>query len=108
MHHDCQLYIIVILTLKAPRPNKKISVFWITGLKVLGRLCRVGTYYFLLIFFFLTVMPLKMHKNIFFSIKLGRFACFARVLIKNSVSEPKIINYLTFNLLQGKYVCWPK
>ena len=46
-------------------------------------------------------MPLKMHKNIFFSIKFGRFACFARVLIKNSVSEPKIINYLTFNLLQG-------
>ena len=53
-------------------------------------------------------MPLKMHKNIFLSTKLGRFACFARVLIKNSVSEPKIINYLTFNLLQGKFVCWPK
>ena len=82
-------------------------MFWITGLKVLGRLSRVGTY-FLLIFFFRTEMPFKMHKNIFFSIKLGRFACFARVLIKNSVSEPKIINYLTFNLLQGKYVCWPK
>ena len=46
-------------------------------------------------------MPFKMHKNIFFSIKFGRFACFACVLIKNSVSEPKIINYLTFNLLQG-------
>ena len=53
-------------------------------------------------------MSFKMHKNIFSSIKLGRFACFARVLIQNSVSEPKIINYLTSNLLQGKFVCWPK
>ena len=41
-------------------------------------------------------MPFKINKNIFFSIKLGRFACFARVLIKNSVSEPKIINSNAF------------
>ena len=53
-------------------------------------------------------MHFKMHNNIFFSIKLERFACFARELIKNSVSEPKIINYLTFNVLQGNFVCWLK
>ena len=30
------------------RPNKKISVFWVTALKILG---RVGTYKFLVVFF---------------------------------------------------------
>ena len=32
------------------RPNKKINVFWVTGLKILG---RVGTNIFLLFFFWL-------------------------------------------------------
>ena len=37
--------------------KKKISVFRVTGLKFLG---RVGTHFFLIIFFFLTEMPFKM------------------------------------------------
>ena len=32
------------------RPNKKISVLWVTGLKILG---RVNTYIFYIFFFFL-------------------------------------------------------
>ena len=51
---------------------KKISVFWVTGLKIVG---RVGTYVFFLFFFsdffmhFEGEMPFKMHKIIFFSRK---------------------------------------
>ena len=54
------------------QPNKKISVFLVTGLKILG---RVGTHIFFL-FFFLEkniilcilkgIWPFKMHKIIFF------------------------------------------
>ena len=43
------------------RPNKEISVFRVTGLKNLG---RVGTLFFS--FSFLTELPFKMHKIIFF------------------------------------------
>ena len=55
------------------RPNKKISVFRVTGLKILG---RVGTHIFFKFFFWnkntiLSIlkgeMPFKMHKIIFFS-----------------------------------------
>ena len=54
------------------KPNKEISAFRVTGLKILG---RVGTHIFLIIFFlgniqfyaFLkAILPFKMHKIIFF------------------------------------------
>ena len=58
------------------RPNKKISVFWVTGLKILG---RVDTHFFKL-FFILEkyiilcilkgISPFKMHKIIFFPEKM--------------------------------------
>ena len=57
------------------RPNKKKSVFLVTGLKILG---RVGTHIFLIIFFSVKnvilcilkgISPFKMHKIIFFSRK---------------------------------------
>ena len=53
-------------------PNKKISVFRVMGLKILG---RVGTKFFLIIFFLENniilcilkgISPFKMHKIIFF------------------------------------------
>ena len=53
---------------------KKISVFRVTGLKILGRI-MIGTHIFFLIIFFLEKydfmhferhMPYKMHKIIFF------------------------------------------
>ena len=56
------------------RPNRKISVLWVTGLKILG---RVGTHIF--IFFWRKtkiilcilkdISPFNMHKIIFFSRK---------------------------------------
>ena len=59
-----------------PRPNKEISVFRVTGLKILG---RVGIHNFFNYFFFwkrniiLCIMkgisPFKMHEIIFFSQK---------------------------------------
>ena len=55
------------------RPNKKISVFRVTGLKILG---RVGTHFFFNYFFFpgknifscilKGISPFKMHKIIYF------------------------------------------
>ena len=47
------------------RPNNKISVFLVTGLKILG---RVGTH-ILFILFFSGILPFKMHEIIFFSRK---------------------------------------
>ena len=47
-------------------PNIKISVFRVTGLKILG---RVGTHIFFSYFFldfFLCISPLKMYKILFF------------------------------------------
>ena len=46
------------------RPNKEISVFRVTGLKILG---RVGTP------FFPTDIPFKMHKIIYFPENLKKF-----------------------------------
>ena len=55
------------------RPNKKINVFWVTGLQILG---RVGTHIFFYHFFFWkkyiilcilkSILPFKMHKIIYF------------------------------------------
>ena len=61
-------------------PNKKIGVFWVTGLKTLG---RVGTLVVFFFFFFLSgkqmilcilkdILPFKMHKIIFFPENLGK------------------------------------
>ena len=68
----------MIFNLKQPiRPNKKISVFRVTGLKILGRVGR-HTYYFLIFFSWKKIiilcilkgiLPFKMHKIIFFSRK---------------------------------------
>ena len=65
------------------RPNKEISVFRVTGLKIL---VRVGTQFFLNSSFFLEKniilcslkgeMPFKMHKKIFFSENLKKFLGF--------------------------------
>ena len=60
---DTPVHVILIF-----RPNKKISVFWVTGLKIL---CREGThnsfiYFFLEFFLFLFILPFKMHKIRFF------------------------------------------
>ena len=58
------------------RPNKKICVFWVMGLKIFG---RVGTHIFYL-FFFLEkniilkgILPFKMHTIIFFPENLKKF-----------------------------------
>ena len=50
-----------ICYIKLMRPNKKISVFLVTGLKKLG---RVGRFFFLEKKY--NFMPFKMHKIIFF------------------------------------------
>ena len=60
-------FIIIIII----RQNKTISVFWVTGLEILG---RVGIYVFFIFFLNLFMhfegeMPFKMHKIIFFSRK---------------------------------------
>ena len=50
------------------RPNKKISVFRVTGLKILGRVGTHVFFFFFLNFFFIILcilkgeMPFKMHK----------------------------------------------
>ena len=63
-------------------PNKKISVFWVTGLKILG---RVGTHIFfkkknsekkyIILCILIGVLPFRMHKIIFFpeNLKKSRF-----------------------------------
>ena len=58
------------------RPNKKINVFRVTGLKILG---RVGTHIFFIIFFSgkkNDFMHFKMHKVIFFPEKLKKILGF--------------------------------
>ena len=60
-------------------PNKKISVFQVTGLKILG---RVGTHIFLIFFFFwkkyyFMHLAFKMHKIIFFPENLKKILGFA-------------------------------
>ena len=63
------------------RPNKKkISVFRVTGLKILG---RVGTHINFFIFFFCIILcilkgisPFKMHKIIFYPQNLKKFLGF--------------------------------
>ena len=65
---------------KLVRPNKKISVFRETGLKILG---RVGTHIFFNNFFggkkyiilciLKGILPFKMHKIIFFPENLKKF-----------------------------------
>ena len=57
------------------RPNKKISVFGVTELKILG---RVGTFDFffwkkkIILCILKGILPFKMHKIIFFSRKLEK------------------------------------
>ena len=66
------------------RPNKNRIVFWVSGLKILG---RVGTHNFFLILFFLEktyiilcilkgISPFKMHKIIFFRENPKTILCF--------------------------------
>ena len=65
------------------RPNKKICVIWVTGLKISD---RVGTHFFLILFFLekkyiiLCIlkgkMPFKMHKIIFFPKNLKKILGF--------------------------------
>ena len=52
---------ILVLTARGVRPNEKISVFRVTGLKILG---RIGTHIFISIIFFL---DFNMHKILFSS-----------------------------------------
>ena len=56
------------------RPNKKISVFLVTGLKILG--C-VGTHFFsgknIILCILKGISPFKMHKFIFFPENLKKF-----------------------------------
>ena len=57
------------------RPNRKISVFRLTGLKILG---MVGTHIFFLekkniLCILKCISPFKMHKIIFFSRNLKKF-----------------------------------
>ena len=61
------------------RPNKKISVFLVTGLKILG---RVGTHFFSGIFFLCILegeMPFKMHKIILFPENLKKILGFTLI-----------------------------
>ena len=44
MSHESTHEILVL------RPNKKISVFWVTGLKMLGRVLSRHTYFFFFFF----------------------------------------------------------
>ena len=63
-------------------PIKKVSVLWVTGLKILG---RVGTHIFLIISFsgkkynfihLIGILPFKMHKIIFFPENLKKILRF--------------------------------
>ena len=72
-----------LLLISQFRPNKKISVLRVTGLKILG---RVGTHIFLINFFsgkkiiilciFKGILPFKMHKIIFFQENLKKILGF--------------------------------